>query len=247
MKPIMMICGVLLFAGLATAQAPEQFYAHADIVKPSMAAAYFSFLKNAKETYQKQGVSMSYSVFLQDDNTCYFFSPMEGLNIGKIYEGFGAAESKIGKDAFGKLLAEKEKCIESHSEFITRLLPQYTYLNPGEGENFRNFMFWFPLPGKQAEVDQIAKEWIDLHRSKKATNGYQTFRTVFGGEPGYVIVNWGKDELDFVTKSKQTNELFGEEAGKLWQRTMAITHRVYFKNAWYLPDLSYYPAPVAVK
>jgi len=104
-----------------------------------------------------------------------------------------------------------------------------------------------PLPGKQAEVDRIAKEWIDLHRSKKATNGYQTFRTIFGGEPGYVVVNWGKDELDFVTKSKQTNELFGEEAAKLWQRTMAITHKVYFKNAWYLPDLSYYPAPVTAK
>lgn len=91
------------------------------------------------------------------------------------------------------------------------------------------------------------KEWLDLHKAKSSPRGYQTFRTVFGGEPGYVIVNWGKDELDWSTKSKKDNELMGEEAAKLWARTMAITQKRYRKNGWFLPELSYSYQPAVPK
>ncbi|MEX2231022.1 MAG: hypothetical protein WD824_02590 [Cyclobacteriaceae bacterium] len=247
MKLIKLIGCLLIIAGLAAAQSPLQFFAHADVVKPSMNADYFKFLKNVKETYQRQGVTLNYNVLRQDDNTFYFFSPMQDLNIGAVYKGFGEIENKVGKEAFAKLLAEKERCIESHSEFVTMLLPQYTYLAPGESENFCHIVFWFPMPGKQAEVDQIAKEWIELYKAKNAPRGYQTYRIVFGGEPGYIIVNWAKDELDYATKSKKNNEVMGEEASRLWARTMAITQRLYSKNGWYLRELSYTYQPVAAK
>jgi hypothetical protein len=245
MKNIMMICGVLLFAITATAQEmPIQFYSQQDIVKPSMNAEYMSFLKNVKTTYQQKEIDFSYNIFRQDDFTYYFFTPLQNMNIGALYKTFGDIQAKVGKEAFANLFAEKANCIESSQEFVTTLLPQYAYLTPEEGDNFRKFMFWFPLPGKQAEVDQIAKEWIALHKSKNAPRGYQTFQTILGPDQGYVIVNWGKDEMDLLTKAKKTDELLGEEAGKLWARTLAITKRVYYKDAWYLSELSYSYKPV---
>ena len=248
MKRITLICGILSFAGLAVAQeAPLQFYSHEDIVKPSRDAEYLNFLKKLKETYQEHNVNFQWNTFVMDDNSYLHFAPIKGFDIAGVYKSFGDAEARVGKEAWEKLWAEKGNYIESHNDFLTASLPQYAYLAPAEGENFRHVMFWLPLPGKQADVDQLMKEWLDLHKSKSSPRGYQTFRTLFGGEPGYVIVNWGKDELDWITKSKKNNELMGEDAAKLWARTMAITQKIYRKNGWFLPEVSYSYQPVAAK
>jgi hypothetical protein len=109
-------------------------------------------------------------------------------------------------------------------------------------------MYWIPIDGMDAEVDKIATDWVQLHRSKNAPNGYQTYKTIMGGESAYVIVSWGKDEMDYLTKSAQGNKLMGEEAEKLWARTLAITKRIDHKNAWFMPDVSYWPTqPVSAK
>ena len=53
--------------------------------------------------------------------------------------------------------------------------------------------------------------------------------------------------MDHLAKSKKTNELFGEEAGKLWARTMEITQKIYHKSGWFLTDLSYTYKPSVAK
>jgi hypothetical protein len=247
MKAILTICCVLLFADMVSAQEmPPHFYSLQEIVKPSMNAEYMSFLKNVKITYQQKEVNFNYSIFRQDDFTYYIFMPLHDMNIGTFYKTFGDVEAKVGKEAFANLFAAKANCIESSQEFVTKLLPQYTYLTPGKEDNFRQFTFWFPLPGKQAEVEQISKEWVALHKSKNAPRGYHTFQTILGQEQGYVVVSWGKDQMDLLGKIKATNGLFGEEGAKLWARTLAITRKIYHKDAWYLPEVSYFyqPAPV---
>ena len=248
MKKIIMSCAMLFIAGIVIAQQPLQFYGVEDHVKPSMDGAYRNWLKKVKETYEKQQVNLTYDVFVQDDNTYYFFTPMERFNLPGLFKSFGEVRDKVGSGAFESLFMEKGKYVESNLNFITEMLPQYTYLAPAEGENFRHMMFWFPLPGMEKEVDQIAKEWIDLHNSKNAPRGYQTFKSVLGGDPGYVIVTWGKGPIDQLTKANKTSELFGEAGAQLWSRTMAITRKIFYKNAWHLPALSYsHKAPVIVK
>lgn len=238
MKSFINLSGLLLCSFIAVGQ-PIQFFAHEDHVKPSMNKSYVEWLKKVKQSYEQHQIEMSYVTLAQDDNTYYFFSPMESLNVGMIYNGFAEIQTKLGKDAFNKLFEEKGEYIDYHQEFVTELLPQYTHLAPGEQDNFRRMMFWFPLDGKMEEVQQICKEVIDLHKSKNSPNGYQTFKTIFGGEPGYVVVTWGADEMDNLSKGKERNELLGEEGRKLWDRTMAITKKMYYKTGWFRPDLSY--------
>lgn len=247
MKTSVIVIATFLSASFANAQQPIQFFAHEDHVKPSMNASYIEWLKKVRAVYEKSQVNTSYSVMVQDDNTYYFFSPMEKLNIGAVYNSFSDTESKIGTEIFQDLLKQKAGHINSHHEFVTQLLPEYTYLSPGEGENYRHMMFWIPLLGKESESHQIAKEWINLHKTKNAPAGYQTFQTVFGGEPAWVVVSWGKNEIDRLTKAYKTNELFGEEGAKLWARTLAITQKIYRKNGWFLPELGYTPKSIAAK
>lgn len=239
MKSLILFCGVLIISLPATAQQPVQFFSIREQVKPSMNSQYVNWLKTLRETYQKNQVSLQYNTFIQDDNTYYFFIPMQPFDLTGIYKNASDISEKVGRDAIEKLFSEKGKYIESRQEFITALIPEYTYLAPAQGDNFRQMMFWFPLDGMEAEVEKIAKEWVQLHQLKKAPNGYQTFKTVFGDEPGYVIVTWGKDPVDRHTKAQKNNELFADSGVQLWARTMAITKKIYFKTAWFRPDLSY--------
>ena len=86
MKSIKMICGMLCIALQATAQeAPLQFYSHEDVVKPSSNAAYWNFVKNIKEAYQKNNVNSSWNTFAMDDNTCVLFAPMKAFNLQEVF------------------------------------------------------------------------------------------------------------------------------------------------------------------
>jgi hypothetical protein len=248
MKAFTLIGAMVLIAALTLAQQPGKFYSHEEQVKPSMNAAYYAWLKKVKDVYTSKQVNLTYFVFAQDDNTYFFFSPMEGYDIGMVYKNVADVATKVGNDAFQKLFAERTKYIESQKEYISLALPQYTYLTPEDDDAFRHLMYWIPVDGMDAEVDKIATEWVQLHRSTNAPNGYQTYKTIMGGESAYVIVSWGKDEMDYLTKSAQGNKLMGEEGEKLWARTMAITKRIDHKNAWFMADVSYWPAPpVSVK
>lgn len=245
MKSVVNLLGLLFCSAVVCAQEPVQFFAHEDHVKPSMNAPYLEMLKRLKESYEKHQVDLSYSTFRQDDNTYYFFMPMERADIGAVYRSFENVESKIGKENFKTLVGKKGEYIDSHQEFVTELLPQFSYLQPGENDNFRHMMFWYPIEGMEDEVEQICQEWIALHKSKNSGQGYQTFRNVFGGEMGYVIVSWGRDHLDNLMKARKANELLGEDGMKLWARTMAITRKIDHKNGWFLPHLSYTHKPIA--
>ncbi len=244
---IILFCGLLFFAGTLKAQeTASQFFVQEDIVKPSMNSTYLNFLKNVKEVYQKHNINLHWNTGALDDNSYIFLIPMQGLDIKGIYKTADGAQTIIGKEAFAKLWADKAQCIESESQFAIEQIPQFSYLTPAEGENFRNIMYWYPLSGKEAEADQIVKEWIDLHKSKKAPRGYLTYKVVFGREPHWAFVSWGTDEIDNLTKSKKTGELFGEEGSKLWARTMAITKKISRKRGWALPDLSNMPKTAVV-
>ena len=247
MKTYNAILVFLLGSFIAAAQEPTQFFGHQEDVKPSMIASYLSWLKKIRTEYEKTQVDLTYSVLMADDNTFYFFSPMETFNLNSVFKSFQDAETKIGKDAIQQLYVEKGAYINSSREFITQFQPQYTYLTPGEGENFRQIMFWVPIPGKEDEAHQIAREWVELHKSKRAPAGYQTFMNVFGDEPAWVIVRWGKDEIDVLTKIRETNLLLGEDGAKLWDRSLKITQKIYHKNGWFLPELAYTYKPLASK
>jgi hypothetical protein len=123
------------------------------------------------------------------------------------------------------------------------MLPEFSYLGPPPAEEtYRDVTYWWPLPEKGAEAEKIMGEWKKLYESKKSQVGYMIYKVVYGREPGYAIVSWGKNRMDTATKETKNNELLGEEAGKLWLRTQAISKRYENKRAWILTDMSYTPA-----
>ncbi len=233
-------CFVLFFSGLMFAQqsaAPAKFAIYEDIVKPSMDAQYKEGLKKLKAACDLHKADFSWTSVVYDDNTYAHLIPIKGFaDLDK--NMMAGLETKMGKEALGGIFTELEKCVESSSSFVATMLPDLSYLSPQTGENYRDIMFWEVLPGKEAEGEKLIMEWLNLYKSKNAPNGVLTYKVLFGRAPGYAFVHWGKSPLDLETKSQKSNELFGEEAGKLWAKTMTMTKKYYHRKAWVLPDFS---------
>jgi len=211
---------------------------HDDIVKPSMDVKYREAMKKLKAACEQHKVGPNWTTIGFDDNTYRHITPITGFSdLEK--NPFAELEAKMGKDAFAKLWAEFDACLESHSDLVMTQLPELSYLAPGEGDNYRSVTFWHTLPGKGNEAEGILGEWKKLHESKKAPAGFLGLKVIFGELEEYIIVSWGKNPVDEATKYQKTLELIGDEGNKLWLKTQAITKDIYNKRAEFLPQFSY--------
>ncbi len=238
-KSILLLLVIVFITRLGSAQtAPIMYSVHEDIVKPSMNAKYRETVKKLKAACELHKLNFSWNSVAFDDGSFRHLSPIKGFaELEK--NPFADLETKMGKEALGKLWAEFDECLESQSDFVMVTLPQFSYLSPTDADTHRDIMYWYPLPGKGAEAEAILAEWKKLYETKKTGDGYLVLRVAFGREQIYSIVSWGKDAADVVAKSKKTWEIIGDEGYKLWLRTLAITKRHYSKRADMLPDFSY--------
>ena len=142
-----------------------------------------------------------------------------------------------------------EKCYDDHRDFVVALDPSLSYkpeMGPADGENYRDVFFWYPMASKTAEAKEILMEWKNLYASKNIETPWATYSMMFGNEmPMYAIVSWGKNAAEMATREMKHQELFGEDAAELNQKTMAITNRMEIKRGMFLPDISNMPPPDA--
>lgn len=236
-KHITTLFAVLLSAFVA-AQNPQMYSVHEDVVKPSMTAKYRELLQKLKAVCEQHKLNFTWITVSFDDNVFRHMAPIKTMaDLDK--NPFADLETKMGKEALGKLWSDFGNCLEGQMDYVNMYLPELSYLAPLPEETFREITFWTVEPGKEAEAESIMKEWKKLYEAKKAPNGFVTFRALLGKEYNFTVASWGKDELDHATKAAKTRELLGEEGDKLWERTMSITRKYDTKRAWIMPGFSY--------
>jgi hypothetical protein len=241
-KSIPFLFVTLLVVQFSIAQPASVLYSvHEDIVKPSMDAKYREAIKKLKAACEQHKLNFTWGTVAFDDGSYRHLAPIKSFaDLDK--NPFAELEAKMGKVALGKIWAEFDECLESQSDFVMMLLPHYSYLAPGAEENYRDIMYWYPLPGKNAEAESILAEWKKLYESKKSVEGYLVYKVMFGREPVYSIVAFGKDGVDADTKAQKAREQLGAEVGPLWRKMLGITKRYYSKRANVSPEFSYVPA-----
>ncbi len=59
--------------------------------------------------------------------------------------------------------------------------------------------------------------------------------------PFYFWAEYGKSPADFFSHSEKNMEIFGDEAMKLWMRTLALLRQFENIGGMFRPELSYMP------
>ena len=167
--------------------------------------------------------------------------------------GIAALGSGLG---LGKAVSGAMEAMESVevSHVVRRAELSYEPENPRlkpEEVKYVHYGFYYALPGKETELEAIAKGFADLYAEKGIDSGWSIYQRITGPEmPLYVVAHAAKSEADYYANRERIREQLGEEAKKLGAKVGATVRRMEFKEGHLRPDLSFpeqYPQPQATK
>lgn len=252
---LVLVCTLPILTTVAQDQEStgQLFAIHEDVVIPSKVADYEKAAKNFAALLAEHNMSsMQYNAASSDDNIYLYISPIENYaDLDKMNAGFAELEEKAGKEAFGNVMKQFAGKYHSHRDYIVRMHTDLSYKpeygnNMADGMNFRHWDFLHIYPGKEAEMEALAREWKALYEHKNISQGYRIYTGALGTDmPLFVVVWSARNATEYYTYSGENMKMLGEEAQELLDRTMAITWKFEHKNGAMRPDLSYIKPQVA--
>ena len=243
---------VTLWAVTALAQAEEpkaQLYFVEDVVmKPSMVAEYEAIIKEVVPLCAQHEFPYPFYAYSTNDFHYYFVYPVENYaDIDNLNKAWNELGKKVGVKQWQAMMERFVGTFEYYQYSVIRYLPELSYtpekprLKPEEA----NFVFWefFYIPvGKEKELDEICQEWIELYKSKKISDGWETYVVEIGTEmPLYIFIERAKSAVDYYSQSEKILKLLGEKYQPLIAKTYAIRKKVELKTGRFRPGLSYTP------
>ncbi len=186
----------------------------------------------------------TYTAFWVDDYTYMYVSPIE--NMAQLDDSpWVKLSQQAGKDKTEAVFAEFAGTYDTHRDFIAVFHPDLSYKPEQlqeEGNNYREWNYMYYNEIHQDQILDLSREWKKLYEDKNVSNGYTIYTNGFGHKgPVLVIHTWATDPVDHAQKNQKRQELLGEAAQKLWEKTEALAYRIETKSGWVMPDISYIP------
>lgn len=255
MKRTLAVCAVAIWLAAVPASAQwgptgPLFAVHEEIVKPSRLGEYEAANLDFKKLVVEHKAAMphfSYLAFQGDDLTYLFLAPIPDLNGFTAIGGDFAALAQADATHFGDVFGRSNAAIESWSDYVIELDPALSYApaNPRvslESTTFRHLDFYHLIPGKEADADALAREFLALYKAKNLPNPYHIYKGVLGGEmPTLIVVAPAKDAADYAMAERSDREALGEAGKALFARAFALTRRFESKTYVLRPELSVPP------
>jgi hypothetical protein len=230
-------------------QNPKLFFVQQEIVKPPMAAQYEAALRDMIEQFRKAGVDASklnFSVLSGDETGYLHVFPFEGMaGLERVNAGWADAAEKLGEGKWQDLYARTSEPVESRNNTAYLLREDLSYrpakprLAPDE-VRYVHYTYYFALPGKENDLEEVAAKYVDLFRAREIADGYTVYQAVFGSDlPVYVVVQGAKSPADLHAGMEADNKKLGPDGEKLGREVSALIRRMERNGAWKRPDLSF--------
>ncbi|HEY8134229.1 MAG TPA: hypothetical protein VII12_20290 [Thermoanaerobaculia bacterium] len=256
MKRIALLVSLL---GLSSALAqempkPELYIIHEEIIKPSSMMAYEVASKDFVNALAEKKVSspaLTWNAYVTNDmHYLYVVRIPNFAAMDSSMAEWDKAKTAVGAARWADLERRGSEGTASYNEIVTMRRPDLSYMpaNPRlkiEEEKYVRLDFYYLQPGKQAEAEAIARDYVALFKQKDIAERYSIFITVLGEDlPLLVAAIGAKSEADSVSADERVNATLGADVRPLQARAMAITRKFERRQALYRPDLSY---PSAMK
>jgi len=240
------VSGFLVLSTFAlTQEQKSQLYSIVEIVvKPAMVAKYEAAIKKEIEL----GYPYAFDTYSSDDFHYYFLTPIENYaSIEAISKARIEWAKKIG-DQHPALIKSIEGTVEYFRKGVIRYVPELSYipkkprLKPEE-KKFLCWSFCYVEFNKEKEFAGIAKEWVELYKSKNIGDGWSFYGAESGTEmPFCFFAMSGKSPADFFSEDEKAMKKIGEEKYmELGKKMNALLRKYEFKMGRPRPDLSNMP------
>ena len=212
-------------------------------VDPSKISEYEAAVEDLFAELTKKEFAFPISASVGADLVYGFVTPMENFAaLDKMQE-----ELSQVLEANPQILERLSEASESRTYWMVQERPDLSYvpenprLQPDE-IGLIHLDRYYLRPGTEAEAEAISKEWVNLYRRKYVSDGFRVNVAVTGAElPIFTVATPAKDALDYQTQAQKIEELLGEEAQALMERSLSIIRRLEPLDITLRPDLSYQP------
>lgn len=225
--------------------AQQRYLVHVDYVKPYKYEDYIKISKEFNEACNKYQPDASWVTVSTSDDRFLYVSPME--NFAELDKNvFADMAEKMGED-FGKMFEKFDECYDKHADYILVLNEELSYMPNGisqtqEGENYRKYYVMYHTPSNHDSLKEAIQDVKELFVSKGSKEYYRIYHSDFGTDEDYYLVAISsKDPVDAATKSKENDELLGEDAKTVFGNLMKSTERFEEFSGWMRTDLFYSP------
>lgn len=216
-----------------------------DHVPPSKADVYEKGTKAMLEMYAKHEFPHEVNIYSSEDYRYFWVVTVDRFaDIDTLYREFNRIYNELGEEGNAKL----DEAIDgtfSHSKVWTCLWRSdlsYMPENPADTGDFRFWGFMHVKQGKQKEMRDIMKQWVDLYESKGIDRGFGGYIGDIGTDMPFMFYSErGQNPAEFYAAGEKINEKLGEEADALWKKTEALLRGFEPVRGWYRKDLSYSP------
>lgn len=249
---LLSIVAALPLAG-ADATAPRIYVLHQEVVRPSLAAVYEETTKELirlVRDHRSAAPSFNFNAFAGDDFTYLYVTELPDFSaLGAIPRELEATARAVGEAKWGDLMKRNGQAVEYIRETVLLEDPSlsYTPANPRlkpEEMSYFHFDLYYVQPGREAEADAVAREFVELFRRKGIPDGYRLFKVALGAEmPMLAVLVGARDAADYQAQDAKARQTLGQEGAALFQRAFALSRRFESHDGWWRADLSLPPAP----
>jgi hypothetical protein len=229
-------------------QKAQAYYALEVVVKPSMIAEYEAVVKEVVSLNSQYKATYIWYGMNADDFHYHFFIPVENLaDVDKMFKEDSELEKKMGEEKSKEIGKRFAGTYEYVREFMIYHRPDLSYTPESprlqsEEANYRQWIWYYILPDKEKEFQEILKKFVILAQSKNVSDGYNIYSGGIGMDvPAYLVAFSAKSAADFEAHYEKTWELLGEEGKELLQKLVALTREREVQTGWFRPELSYLP------
>jgi hypothetical protein len=258
MKRIFLLTSLIAVSSLAqNMPKPEFFVVHEELAKPNSLVAYEAATRDliAAMTEKKVNVPFpNWSAFNTTDMHYYFVAQIDGFAaLDKMPAGWVKAREMVGAARWDDIWRRGNETMTSYNEFVVMHRPDLSYLpaNPRVATADRRYFRWefyYLIPGKEQEAEQVAKDYIALFKQKNIGEPFDIYVALSGNDlPLWVVAIPAKSEADLVAADAQVNATVGDAIRPLQARALAVTRRFERRQGMPRPDLSYSTPMAAAK
>src|ERR1051325_7520048 len=244
---------LLLPAALSAQPKPSFITVHEEIVPPAMTMRYEALTKEFLATLAAKNVNdpnVAFTTFMTADFHYVYVSRLQGgvARYETMVNAWMSLPEKVGKEKWQDLMTRSAGTTSSYNEIMAMRRDDLSYmpatprLKPEE-QTYARWQFYYLVPGKEMEAEQVARDYAALFKSKNIGDGFTIYMAMNGNDlPLLVAGITAKSAADFAMTDEKNTAALGNDLPALRARALAITRKFETREGWYRPDLSY-PAP----
>jgi hypothetical protein len=234
------------------AEKPQMYSIYKEVVKPGMVQQYEAAMKHMISEFAEYRIDpekIHWKCVSGPEIGYIYVAPIENFaDVDKGHENWMEALEILGAENFEEMVAPAYEATE-RAEYVHALrMPEASYVpeNPRLEKDeikYVHYGFYYAHPGKQKEIEAIAKEFADLYKEKGIDTGWSFYKMISGPDlPLYVVAQGAKSPADYYANRDRIKELLGPEAEKIGMKIGETIRRSEYKEGMIRDDLAY-PQP----